>query len=506
MKKTACIVGVFVWGLAAVAPGARSAPEPASSVTKPAAAESTQAAVDSSERSGPVVVAEIGEHTIGLAELKDRIRREIYPSEDDGPGRNEPVTVESVLRDMLAEKAMIMEGRKQGYQRDAQLRSSADRQRRRKLIGLMLTDYMEKHLSVSETEIAEVMKARPEYSRDQAKAMVQRAKARSLLEALSKQLLAKYGVKKVKENVSRVVAIHDRLLNRPAEPRKVSWIKNSQVRDELSTDEKAIVLAAYKGGKFTLLEWFEALCEIVPPRRPRDLNTVEGVEKVLDRALQPAIFEAEAEARGYGKDEELLSEVRAYEDRGILGKVRAEAMGDINEPSDEQIKEYFDAHREWFAESATLKVDQIWCDDRATARQVKDKLEAGTDFETLKQEYSLRKESKPYNVRPSSEGLFWDALWESAEPNEVVGPVRGFYDGGVEWRVVKVLEKTPAKPRGFSANLKNQVKWAMQSAQRRERLRAYSKELLEKYSYTIHRDRIKDLDPLAIAAEKKPTR
>jgi hypothetical protein len=482
--------------------GAASSSERPSS----AARDPQKPAAESPQQDDSVVVAEIGDHTITLAELKDRIRRDIRPSEDDIPGQAELPTAESAVRELLTEKAMVMEGRRQGYQRDAQLRSGADRQRRRQLIGLLLTDYVEKNLSISDAEIEQTLKARPQLTRDQAKSMVQRAKGQPLVERFYKELLAQYQVKKNGANLTRAAAIHDRLLNRPAEPRKVSWVKNSQVRDELSEEEKAIVLATYKGGQFTLLQWFEALCDIVPPRRPRDLNTAAGVEKLLDRALQPAILRAEAEARGYGRNEKLLSELRAYEDRGILGKVRAKAVADVNEPSDEQIKAFFDDHQEWFAESAKLKVDHIWCENLAAAREVKKKLDAGADFESLKQEHSLRKDSKPYDVRPSSEGTFWEELWEVAEPNNVVGPIRGFYGSGVRWRIVKVMEKTPAKARAYSDDLKNQVKWTMQNARRQALLAAYSKELLDKYPHKIHQDRIKSIDPLEVASEAEQTR
>ncbi len=71
---------------------------------------------------------------------------------------------------------------------------------------------------------------------------------------------------------------------------------------------------------------------------------------------------------------------------------------------------------------------------------------------------------------------------------------------------MKVIEKTPAKPRAFSDNLKNQVKWTMQNVRRKALLAAYSKELLEKYSHTIHQDRIKHIDPIEVASEATEAR
>jgi hypothetical protein len=72
--------------------------------------------------------------------------------------------------------------------------------------------------------------------------------------------------------------------------------------------------------------------------------------------------------------------------------------------------------------------------------------------------------------------------------------------------MVKVMEKTPAKARAYSDNLKNQVKWTMQNVRRQALLAAYSKELLDKYPHEIHQDRIESIDPLEVASEAEQTR
>jgi hypothetical protein len=266
----------------------------------------------------------------------------------------------------------------------------------------------------------------------------------------------------------------------------------------LTPQEKSIVLATYDKGTITLKDWFDALCELSPPSRPRDLHTPQGVERLLDRALRMPIFVKEANLYGFDKDENLLKQVKDYVDNMLLNKATREQIKDIKGPiPDEQIIDYFNKNKEEFGTQNMLKIDQIWCQDLDTARKVKADLEKSMNFEVAKQSYSLEKKLLPYNTSFSSEGMFFEKMWAS-EPNKVVGPIKGFYRDGIKWRIVKILEKTPAKPAEYSEDMKRRVEMNMMDKKRNEALEKHRKELLEKYTYEIYSDKIRDIDPLDI--------
>ncbi|MBW2409650.1 MAG: hypothetical protein JRF72_07610, partial [Deltaproteobacteria bacterium] len=137
------------------------------------------------------------------------------------------------------------------------------------------------------------------------------------------------------------------------------------------------------------------------------------------------------------------------------------------------------------------------CRDLKTAQKVKSELDNSKDFEAVKQTYSLEKKSTPYNTSFSSEGMFFKELWNS-EPNEIVGPIKGFHADGIKWRVVRIFEKTPATVKEYSADMNREIESKMLTKQRNTILKEYRKELLEKYSYEMYADRIKDINPLDI--------
>ncbi len=445
------------------------------------------------------VVAKIGAFAIARAELEERLVRAIRPQEEEYVTERRPVTVESVLREMLAEKAMSMEGRQLGYLKDEFIHSNIVEAEQQRLAQMAAENCIQERMPGHEAEVAAAQKADPTLTPDQAKVVVQR----QILGQVRKELEAKFQLKRLEENFVQAALTHQRLLLKPVEPRGANeyWIKNSQVRNELSDKEENLVLATYQGGQFTLKDWFGLVCNIAPPRRPDDLNTPAGVGRLLENALWTPLFVAEAKVRGYDKDLKLRREIREMEDQRLLYKVIEEKTKGLGEPPAEQVKAYFEKNQERFAQAATLKVDQIWCESLEAARKVKADLAGGADFEALKKGHSLQKEQPPYNVSATGEGLFWAELWR-AEPNQTVGPLRGFYGSGIKWRMVTILEKTPAKAQAYSEQVANSVKWALMDERRQRLLEDYREELLQKYPYEIFRDRIKNMDPLEIAANR----
>jgi hypothetical protein len=211
--------------------------------------------------------------------------------------------------------------------------------------------------------------------------------------------------------------------------------------------------------------------------------------------LRIPIFVAEAESLGLDKDESIVQQVRQYEDMRLLGAAQMSVYEQAAEPNEQEIVAYFNRNKGLFGTPRRLKIDQIWCQDLKAAQKAKAELEAGKDFESVKKEFSLQKESQPFDTSPDSEGMFFTDLWQG-DPNTVVGPVRGFYSDAVKWRIAKILEKKPAEVREYSSDMKDQVKRRLSDEKRTAAFAKYRQELLEKYSYQIYADRIKDIDPL----------
>jgi len=444
------------------------------------------------------VIARIGDYVITGQELEKRLIMELRPDDyEDYNEQAEPVDAKTVLMKMIAEKAMAMEARKEGYLEEEMTYASIKRYRERRLVNLLLQTRLQGKLTITDSEIEEKIKAEPKLDRARAEAMIRNVKVRMLIDQYYRQLYQKFRVKKLSDNFPKAAQIHQRLLLRPKTPRKMNFILIIQIRDELTPEEKNMVLATFDYGKITLKDWFDTLCESAPPSRPRDLHTIKGVERLLDRALGMPLFVSEAKLAGLDKDKNLLKQVRDYEDRRLLDKAKRAKYKEVKEPTTEQIIAYYNKNKEVFRTDRTLKIDLIWCEDFETARKAKAELDSGGDFESVKQKYSLDKKSKAFTTRPSREGVFWEDLWEG-DPNEIIGPAKVSYRAGLKWRIAKILEKKPGTIKEYSSDMENRVKSRMVDQQRDALLERYGKELLGKYPYEIYADRIKDIDPLGI--------
>ncbi|MCK4294682.1 MAG: peptidyl-prolyl cis-trans isomerase [Planctomycetes bacterium] len=516
MKKTSSKLVLFLAGLVMVLSVGRvrggggavnEAKKPAGSeakqpAAKPAAAEKPEGPAEGPAAEGTaepsIVVAEIGDYVITKDDLVKRLMTELQPYDYDGFGKAEPTDAKKVLLTMIAEKAMIMQGRKEGeYLKKEMNYSAVKRLRERRITNLLMQKHLVGKLTVTESEIEARMKADPKLDKARAKQMAERTKANAILGQYYTEIYKKSNVRKMRTNYLKAAQLHQRLLYRPKAERKVPWIRNSQIRDELTEEEKNIVLATFDKGKVTMKDWFETLGEIVPSGRPQDLHTPQGVDALLERSLRTPLLVSEAVSLGFDKDENLKKQVREDEDRILLGESKQARNKEVEDPTTEEMKAYLKEHEEQFRQDRKLKIDQIWCSDLKTAEKAKGELDEGKDFESVKQKYTLDKEGKAVDISPGTEAYFWKDLWEG-DPNEVVGPVKGSYRGEFKWRIVKILEKHPGKVIEFSDDVQERVKWRIRSEKGDALLEKYCKELLGKYSYKLYADRIKDINPLDI--------
>jgi len=449
----------------------------------------------------PNVVAKIGEYVITKGELEKKLLTELYPNQYNYFNEEtEPADAKSVLLQMIAEKAMIIEARKQGRLEDETVNAPIKKYRDRRLASLLVQNHlkeMKDKITATESEIEQRMQADPNANRTRVKAMLESTKARIIVFQYYNQLCKKFHIKKLSENFTQAIQIHQRLLNHPKTPQKIKFIRNYQIKDEMTPEEKNIVLATHDYGKVTLEDWFNTLCEPSPPNRPKNLNTPKGVEQLLDRALMIPVYTFEAKLQNLDKDENFLKQVKKYEDTRLLSKAKSDIYKQVTEPTNEQIVDYFNNNKEAFRTGRFLNIDHIWCEDLKTAKQVKAELDSGKDFESVKQEHSLAKKSKAFNRYPSNEGLFWKDLWQ-AEPNDIIGPIKGFYGQQIKWRIVKILKKEAGEIKEYSDKMTNSIKNGIMSKQRTTLIAEYGHELLKKYPYEIYRERIEDIDPLDI--------
>ncbi|MHC4474834.1 MAG: peptidylprolyl isomerase [Planctomycetota bacterium] len=490
----------------ATKPEPASVPDARDPETKPARAdkEPGKEPVDEEDQKQVSIVAEIGDYDITSEELRKKLIRLNHGGHNEAALSIERVDAMTALRNLIAEKAVIIQGRQEGLLEHEDAISVKERCEEH-LGRLLVQRHVAGKVKVTEAEIEAKVKADPKMDRNRAKMMLQRQKAGRLTEQFYDQLCEKLNVKKLRYNLPKAAEIHQRLLRRPQNPRKQWWITWDQMTKEMTEEEKNLELATFDGGKVTLIRWFRILHKMPPLKRPKDLDTIQGVERLLDRALNSQVFVVEARLQGLDKNEDYKTKTEEQERRHLVGRFREKAFEGLENPTKPQMREYFEQHKEQFRRPDTMKIDVVWCQDLETAKKVKAQLDDGNDFGVVREQYSLKKNEQPFETTPAKEGVFFEDLWK-AEPGEIVGPVKGFFpkrgnrrvELQVKWRIVKIVEKKAGKLREYSSGVERDVRREIIRQRREVVMSEHRKKLLAKYAYKIYSEKLKDADPFDI--------
>ncbi len=462
----------------------------------------TKPVVEKPVVSEPVVVATIEDYEITDKDVERRLMRELAGKPERYVPLVYPTNSETVVKKLLAEKAMIIEGRKKGLVKE---NTSIQRFKQSQLLRLLYQREILTKIKYSEAEIAEAMKSNPKLDRDGAISRVRSAKGRKSADQYYKDLYVKRKVEKLTYNFPKASQIHQRLLLKPKKARTGFWIKHYQFDDpkyhqeEITQEEKDIVLAKFVGGEVTLLDWFNAINEMSPPKRPKDLGTKEGVERLLDGAIRTPLMITEAESLGFDKDPEYIKMIRTREDRRLPGMVMREKLKEFPETTKEDWQKFYEEHREELGTPDEVKIDVIWCENEDAGLAVRDALDDGEDFEAVKQKYGLKKKKTVMGNTSHSDRLFFDRIWESSD--DIEGPFKGFYKEGkgfkFRWRVVKILSRTEGKLKDYSKGVERSIKRRISNERREAVLSKYVEEL-SKYEHKIYMDKVRAIDPLDI--------
>lgn len=447
------------------------------------------------------VVAIIGDYQILGKDFKNRMMQELAPDRYEMTVEPPTVTPGEVVRMLLAEKAIAMEARKQGLDKSERVLSAMVRFDERELVNRLGASVVSQQVSVTEDEIDRAMKDNPKLNRAQADMTLRRNKARGVFKTYTTGLMKTLDVKKVPENFAKAARIHDTLLHHPKTPRShnASWILREQILTELTSEDAAIPLATFKGGQFTVKDFLMALHGMSPPGRPRNLGTVAGIEAFLLKAIRKPLQVTQARAMELDQSADFKKKRRAHEDRQLHSAVQVEKRKEVAEPNEAEIEAYYQTVKDEVGKRDRVKAKVIWCRDRAAAESAKAELVAGKPFSQVQQEFNIdEKDVKERDFYPSSEGFLWSEIW-AGEPNDIVGPLLGIHtvdrSRKFDWRVLQLVSKEEGSPQTLDDNLRNTLKWGIQSERSTAHLRAHAEKTLAKYAYTVIEGRLKAFDP-----------
>lgn len=181
--------------------------------------------------------------------------------------------------------------------------------------------------------------------------------------------------------------------------------------------------------------------------------TPEVASAVLDQFVEEIIVSEYAASHGVEiPAEQIVSAVRTQagvtvvekRDEMRREKLIANITAEVREPSDADVRAYYQQHPSEFRSSEQVRVRQILVNDEAVANDIRKKLQNGVPFEDLSSEFSRAPNAKRggeigFVSRGELPNLFEDVIF-SLEPGEISDVIRT----DSSFHIFRVDERRPA--------------------------------------------------------------
>lgn len=210
----------------------------------------------------------------------------------------------------------------------------------------------------------------------------------------------------------------------------------------------------------------------------------------------------QAKKDGYYEDETVKKAARDAADRKIYAKVQDSLVDQEVNPTDDQVRAYFDAHPNKYMTEAQYTLVECLVGDKKLATEIYQRASKGESLRDLAAKYSKRISAKKKNgvfgpIRRSQYGAI-GRLASEANIGDLVGPVKV----GQDWSVFRVISKEDPRPEDFD-QVKQRVKTDLRREMRQQVEDAWVDSLKQAVDYSINMDVIARAYPNAKADDAK---
>ncbi|NQU05549.1 MAG: peptidyl-prolyl cis-trans isomerase, partial [Calditrichaeota bacterium] len=244
-------------------------------------------------------------------------------------------------------------------------------------------------------------------------------------------------------------------------------------------------------------------------RFPIEFDEKDGwLESLIEPILMPKYLSEIARKEGFNDDPDVLADAKKAIENAILPEVERELIFNKATPSEKEVEEYFESHKDEFTEAPTAKVYEILLDDKQLAEDMRARIDKGEKISTLARRYSQRKYAKrkggklgPFaadKYGPVSRAAF------DLEPGQVAGPIKA----GKMYSVIELIEKQTAVEKNLD-EVRRQIESNMRFERQKDLKKAWNGELKKSYNLQVNEDVIKRVWPIVdqlpeeLVAERK---
>ncbi len=146
---------------------------------------------------------------------------------------------------------------------------------------------------------------------------------------------------------------------------------------------------AVKVGDWTMTRLeLDQLIQTIPESQRQKYETPEGKAELVDRLVEEEVYHQEALKKGLQKDPKVREMVEKFERSALVSEYYQQEIKAKAYPTDAEIHEYFDSHKEKFEIQPIVRAQHITSADSMKLVGLKKRVEGGEAFTTLAHKYS----------------------------------------------------------------------------------------------------------------------
>lgn len=203
---------------------------------------------------------------------------------------------------------------------------------------------------------------------------------------------------------------------------------------EFSEGERNMPLYKYRGGVLRLGEVSTPLARWSQREHPTIADTAAIRLFADDLLLRYRLLPREARRLKMDRLEDVTSRVGSRQEQLLTTQFYQREVADRVTVSDEEARQFYEAHKEQFERGATVEIRRVTFESRAGAMRARKLLEAGTDPEMLSAA------TREYVESDLGRYVLADSAF-AAQEGDIVGPLET-RDGYVVFKVVKRVERS----------------------------------------------------------------
>jgi peptidyl-prolyl cis-trans isomerase C len=228
----------------------------------------------------------------------------------------------------------------------------------------------------------------------------------------------------------------------------------------------------------------------------------EGRENFLNEIVKKEILYQEALKKGLDKTPEFKQKVEEFKKLTLISELIGQEIMAKAKVSDQDVKDYYDKHKEDFAPTTQIRASQIVVKTEDEANNILARLKKGEKFETLAGELSLDKESARHG---GDIGFFGRGQmapeFERAAAGLKIGQVSQPVETSSGYVIIKVTAKKKGPVLEFD-RVKEIIAQKLSGERQKEAFDKYIESIRKNYPVTINKEALQAMKPQT--APEKP--